>query len=393
MGFNSIATGGGSLTAAAAFGISARVFAAIVLMFASHLSALAQSARPTTAGKSGPNIGAQAFVGRAEATFDLRNRQALTLLAGAPGSTALQMAQDAAIVLADPDDVRVLPIVGKGGPQNILDLLHLKGIDLAITQTDALAALSRGELRGDIKSEQIAYIAKLCNEELHVVARGDIGDLGELAGRAVNFGEQGSGTQFTARRVFAALGIDVREVNLSHADAMARLQRGEISAHVFLGGKPTPDALALERTEGLRLLPITYPPSLEADYLPAKLTHADYPALIGEGQSVDTIAVGAVLTVVNWPAKHERYQISARFVEGLFGKLKGLHEPARHAKWHEMNLPAPVPGIVQFGPAKAWLERELTGTRSKASAESQPSLLQSELKSRSGEGEAEKRLR
>lgn len=391
MGFSSIGMGGGYLTAVAGFGASARIFAAVILTFAVCLTASAQPAR-TPSGKSAGNVGAQDFVSRVASTVDLRKRQSLTLLAGSPGSTALQMAQDAAIVLDDEDDVRVLPIVGKGGPQNISDLLYLKGIDLAITQSDVLAALSRGELGGDVKSEQIAYVAKLCNEELHVVSRGDIGDLGELTGRAVNFGEQGSGTQFTARRVFAALGIEVREVNLSHADAMARLQRGEISAHVFLGGKPTPDALAMERTEGLRLLPITYPPSLEADYLPAKLTHADYPDLIGEGQSIDTIAVGAVLTVVNWPAKHERYQLSARFVEDLFGNLKGLREPARHAKWHEMNLPAPVPGIVQFGPAKAWLERELTGTGSKASA-TQSSLRQSELKDGAGEQEADKRLR
>ncbi|MCV0369249.1 TAXI family TRAP transporter solute-binding subunit [Filomicrobium sp.] len=392
MGFNSIGMGGGYLTTAAGFGVSARIFAAVVFSFAVSLTASAQPARSPAAGKSGGNVDAQAFVSRVASTDDLRNRQSLTLLAGSSGSTALQMAQDASIVLGGADDVRVLPIVGKGGPQNISDLLYLKGIDLAITQSDVLAALSRGELGGDIKSEQIAYIAKLCNEELHVVARGDIGDLGELTGRAVNFGEQGSGTQFSARRVFAALGIEVREVNLSHADAMERLQRGEISAHVFLGGKPTPDALAMERIEGLRLLPIAYPPSLEADYLPAKLTHADYPDLIGEGQSIDTVAVGAVLTVVNWPAKHERYQLSARFVEDLFGNLKGLREPARHAKWHEMNLPAPVPGIVQFRPAKAWLEREVTGARSKASA-TQSSSRQSELTSRSSGGEAEKRLR
>lgn len=304
------------------------------------------------------SISSEVYVAPKIASTARRDRQALTLLAGAPGSTALQMAQDLAIVLGDSESVRIVPVVGRGGPQNLVDLLYLQGIDLAITQADVLAGISRGAFN-NIKSEQIAYIAKLYNAELHVVARESVGTLTELTGQKVNFGEKASGSQFTARRVFAALGLNVQEVNLNHADAMAQLQRGEIAATIFIGGKPDPDAGLIAASQRMRLLPVTYAPELEADYLPAKIGHADYPELIAEGHSIDTIAVGTVLTVFNWPRGDERYRRSALFVESFFARLQALHEPARHGKWREMNIPASVPGIMQFAPAKAWIDREL----------------------------------
>lgn len=313
--------------------------------------------------KAGAKVTAWASAGQATTSAGVAKQRPIMLLAGAPGSTALQMAQDVASVLGGDSKIRVLPVAGRGGVQNVIDLVSLEGIDLAVTQTDVLAGLARGEFGDGIKSDQIAYIAKLGNAEVHVLAREDVRDIAELAGQAVNFGERGSGEQFTARRLFAALGIAVREVNLSHQDAMARLLRGEIAASILIGGKPVPDAVSIGRSQGLRLLPVAYVPTLEAHYLPAKLTHADYPELIGEGASVDTIAVGAALIVANWEVGHERHSSAAQFVESLFGRLRTLQEPARHAKWQEINLPAPVAGIVQFGPAKAWIEREIAAAR------------------------------
>ena len=38
-------------------------------------------------------------------------------------------------------------------------------------------------------------------------------------------------------------------------------------------------------------------------YLPSSLTHADYPALVGEQQPMDTVAVGTVMAVYNWYLK------------------------------------------------------------------------------------------
>ncbi len=94
---------------------------------------------------------------------------------------------------------------------------------------------------------------------------------------------------------------------------------------------------------------------MQEDYLPATLTHEDYPGLIPEGQTVDTIAVGAVLAVFNWPPNSERYRRVAKFTEALFKNFDKFLDKPRHPKWKEVNLAAELPGWERFGAAKELL--------------------------------------
>jgi hypothetical protein len=48
-------------------------------------------------------------------------------------------AADLASVLDDGDDLRILPIVGRGSVQSIADILFLKGVDVGIVRSDTLA--------------------------------------------------------------------------------------------------------------------------------------------------------------------------------------------------------------------------------------------------------------
>jgi len=96
---------------------------------------------------------------------------------------------------------------------------------------------------------------------------------------------------------------------------------------------------------------------LQADYLPAALTNKDYPTLVGPGESVETIAVGAVLVAYNWPRDSDRYQRIAKFVERFFPRLAEFQKPPRHPKWAEANLAATVPGWTRFPAAQEWLQR------------------------------------
>src|SRR5262249_51240325 len=153
-------------------------------------------------------------------------------------------------VLDDGDEMRILPMVGVGGSRNIRDVRFMKGIDLGITQTNLLA---RARQSGEIGAldDKIVYLAKLFNEELHIVVRADsgLGSIDQLAGRTVSLGEPGSGTQVIAHDVMERLGIAVREVNMAGSDAIARLAAGEIDAVALIGGKPIP---AVAQLGGLR---------------------------------------------------------------------------------------------------------------------------------------------
>src|SRR5262249_41040354 len=144
----------------------------------------------------------------------------------------------------------------------------------------------------------------------HLVVRADSGinSIEQLDGQRVNFSDIGSGTQFSTRDIFQRLGIKPIEVNMGQGDAAEALKRGEIAATVLIAGKPTGSTSKLKSADGFRVLPVPYPTQLQQDYLPAELTHSDYPNLIKEGETVDTVAVGAILIAYNWSRDTDRYR-------------------------------------------------------------------------------------
>jgi uncharacterized protein len=286
------------------------------------------------------------------------NANTIALVAGNLHDTYMAIADDLSTVLDDGDNFRILPVIGKGGGQNIRDVRFLKGVDLGITQSILLNSLRRSNEIGSL-DDKLVYIAKLFNEEMHVVVRAESGitELAQLAGRKVNFSDAGSGTQLTSRDVFNRLEIKVHEVNLALADAIEQLKTGEISATVLIAGKPAPALARLKADEGLRFLPVPFGRHLQADYLPATFGHDDYPALLDDGEAIDTVAVGAVLFAYNWPKGSDRYRRIETFVEHFFPKLAEFQKAPRHPKWREANLAAVLPGWTRFEAAEQWLAR------------------------------------
>jgi hypothetical protein len=160
------------------------------------------------------------------------------------------------------------------------------------------------------------------------------------------------------RDIFKALGIEVEEVSMSQSEAFEKVKSGEIAATALIAGKPVRSMAKLGRADGLRFVPIPYSQPLIADYLPTSLTHDDYPDIIPVGQSVDTIAVGAVLIAYNWPKTSvDRYRRVERFVEAFFSKIAEFKKPPRHPKWREVNIAATLPGWTRFEAAQNWLDR------------------------------------
>jgi TRAP-type uncharacterized transport system substrate-binding protein len=303
------------------------------------------------------------------------NDNVLTVMAGSPGSTDLNIAYDIAETLNDGDTLRVLPVVGQGGAQSIKDVLFLRGIDLGITQANILRHYARtGELGTNLVG-QVTYVAKLFNEEVHILARSDVTDITKLEGEAVSLGEAGSSTDVTGRLLLSAMGVNVRAVQLGDADAIEKLKSGEIAAAFFIGGKPAPVLATLKDAGGLKVLPIPYADALENDYYPATLTHADYPELIPNGASVDTVAVCAVLIAFNWPANTARYRRVAKFVDAFFGKFDDFQEPPRHPKWREVNFAATLEGWKRAPAAQAWIDHAKSGVETTASKSSFDSFL------------------
>jgi len=283
------------------------------------------------------------------------NAGTVTIVAATLGSTSTRMVADMTAVFDKGDELRILPVLGRGAEQSITDILYLRGIDFGIVQSDVLSYIKKQGTFGNIQN-RIHFITKLHNQELHIVARKEIKSLKELAGRKVNFGIKGSGSFITASRIFSSMKLSVQTTAFDESNALDKLVLGEIAAMVYVAGKPAPLFEHIRANKGLHLLPVPYNPAL-TEYLPAKFDSRDYPGLVAEGQNVPTIAVRAVLAVFNWRPGTHRYNKVVKFISTLFTNFHELRKPPRHSKWREINIHAKVPGWNRFPPATKWVAR------------------------------------
>jgi TRAP transporter TAXI family solute receptor len=282
------------------------------------------------------------------------NANTVTVMSGTIGGTYVQFGADLASVLDDGENLRVLPIVGRGSVQSLADILYLKGVDVGIARADTLDYLERKGYTKNVK-KQLAYITKLYNEEMHVVAPKSVHTLADLRGKTISVDLPNGGTFVTAMTVFERLGIEANFVFIEQRLAFEKLRKGEIDAMIAVQGRPSKFITQIKDPD-LHLVPVEYGAALQSDYLPAQLTAKDYPALIAPGEQVDTIAVPAILAVYNWEPGSERYRRVQLFTERLFEHLTDLQKPPFHPKWQEVVLNSPLPGWTRFPAAQHWLD-------------------------------------
>jgi len=292
-----------------------------------------------------------------KAISERMNANTLTVVTGTPSGIFSTFGADLSAVLNDGDELRIMGVTSAGAFQNVRDVRFLKGIDLGFTITNILGQYRRTGEIGDL-SDKIVYISRISNDEIHVVTRSNITSFEQLRGLKVNFSTKGSGNQLSAQDIVRALNVDVEEVNLGPPDAFEKLKNGEIAATIFTVGRPAPLIASLKASDGYHLIPIPYVHGLVGDYLPSRLTNADYPNLIPPGQIVETIAAASVLIAYNWPKGSERYRRVDKFVKALFTKFDEFKKPPRHPSWRDVNLAATIPGWKRFEGAEEMLAKD-----------------------------------
>jgi branched-chain amino acid transport system substrate-binding protein len=283
------------------------------------------------------------------------NANTVTLMTGSFGSTYSQMGADLASVLDNGSDFRVLPILGRGSVQAVADILLLKGVDAGIVRKDTLAYLERTDFANNIRN-QFVYVAKMFNEEVHVLAPQMIRSMRDLDGKTVAVDLPDGSTFVTAINVFEHLGIKPHLLYIEPRSALEMLRKGEIDAIMAVEGKPL-QWLGQVNDPNLHLVPVEYDKSLRDEYLPAELSSEDYPNLISKSAPVGTIAAEAVLASYNWQQGSDRYRRLALLVEQLFTHIAQLQRPPYHPKWQELAPLAPVAGWTRFNAAQQWVDR------------------------------------
>jgi TRAP-type uncharacterized transport system substrate-binding protein len=268
----------------------------------------------------------------------------------------MTFADELAQVLDDGDNLRVMPIVTYGAASNLDDLLYLRGVDVAMTQSDVFEYF-RTQRKTPNLENRINYLIRLPLSEMHVLARTEVRSIEDLRGKKVNFGPAGSGSSLTGTIVFNRLGVQVEQVLYDNATALQKLKSGEIAALVRVIGKPIDFFAKIPAGSGIHLVPIPFSETFADYYTVAELTSREYPTLLEDGERIDTIGVPAVLAVYNWPKNADRYRRVQRFVEALFTKWDKFRQPPRHPKWRDVNLAATVPGWNRWSVATDMLRR------------------------------------
>ena len=85
------------------------------------------------------------------------NTNTIAIVSGNINAAWLTIAYDLSAVLDSGDDFRVLPVIGRGGEQNVRDVRYLKGIDLGMTVGPVLTRFRQSGELGNI-DDKIVYI-------------------------------------------------------------------------------------------------------------------------------------------------------------------------------------------------------------------------------------------
>jgi TRAP transporter TAXI family solute receptor len=312
---------------------------------------------------------------------DRKNAWTIGIVGGLMSGSYMRLVDEMASALNDGDNLRILPIVSYGAASNLDDLLYLRGVDAAITQSDVFEYF-RTQRKISGLEQRVQYILRLPISELHILVRHDVQTLEDLRGKKVNFGPAGTGASLTGTILFQRLGINVQEVLIDQSTALQKLQNGEVDAIARVVLKPIDYFSKLPANSGFHLLEIPYTKmadKFEDFYTLGEFTKNEYPNLLEGKDHIDTIAVPAVLAVFNWPAKTERYRKVERLVQYLFNRWDTFQHPPYHPKWRDINLAATVPGWTRFGVAedllkKMQIQQQQAGVQTQPGIQTQPGV-------------------
>jgi TRAP-type uncharacterized transport system substrate-binding protein len=285
------------------------------------------------------------------------NETVLMILGGVPGTPYFRLAHDMVTALGTNHGLRLLAIDAPGGIETLRDLLLLRGIDLALVSANALTYANETTSFGPGLQQRLTYIAQLYGEEVHILVGRGIKSLVDLNGKKIAVPPDDGNSEFSAQDLLRRLRIDAEVVKVAAPDAIDDVRSGAFAALLLVGGKPLRFVAGLPKDGSLRLLAVPSTQPLGDGYLPTGFRSDDYPTLIPDGQTIDTVSISAVLVANNTPKSDESNRRVTRFVPAFFDALSELAGPQWHPKWTEVNLAAPLAGWSRFATAEEWLDR------------------------------------
>ncbi|MEJ2227730.1 MAG: TAXI family TRAP transporter solute-binding subunit [Alphaproteobacteria bacterium] len=287
------------------------------------------------------------------------NQWTVGLVGGLLEGAYLRFAAEISRAVDDGENMRVLGIMTKGSIQNVHDLLYLKGVDVGLVSADTFDDIIKA---GKIRSitDRLQYITQLHVNTLQLLVRSDIKTIKDLAGKKVAVAKKGSSSAALGIKVLKKEGVKADVHMIGWTNGFQKVKTGEFAGvfTAFVKGQTTIFS-SIDPKSGMHLLPISFDKYADEYYVPIFLDHKDYPNLIAEGESIETLGSPVVLAVYNWPRGTDRFRKVARFIEYFFKRFDTLRKPPYHPAWKEINLAAKVPGWKRYWYAEEVLKKYL----------------------------------
>jgi uncharacterized protein len=247
---------------------------------------------------------------------------------------------------------RVLPMRGLGPIANMRDLLHMRGIDMAVVNADILAyARIAGDLPG--VETRLSAVAKLYDKTVYLVAAADVATVADLARRRVLVPGADSDSFVTARALLGTLAIPADLASSSLGDAIGELATGKAQALLLTLETDDATLATLPTGKGLHVLSIPETPALAKIYGRRSLGPGDANGLAPEGAS--TVTVASLLATFNWRPTQFRYGPVVQFVRALPSVVGSLRKSDPKGVWRQLDGRADVPGWPRYEPARPLL--------------------------------------
>ena len=264
------------------------------------------------------------------------------IMTGGPTGTYIKIGQDIAALFSACGQTLTVN-ESAGSLQNFNDVRSRRNTQFGIVQSDVLEFLKTyeaddPEIRAAIRGVRIAF--PLYNEEIHVLARKEIGSLADLKDGRVGIGAAQSGTNLTARLVLEIAGVKSENLVEEKTDeSLAHLLSGDLDAFFYVAGAPA----SLFTDPGIdkarfHLVPMT-DPELRTVYVPATIPAGTYPF---EPDAVDVVAVKAVLMTFDYqPRRNAYHKASCKAVSDLSYLLANNLDELKqngHPKWKSVDF-------------------------------------------------------
>lgn len=264
-----------------------------------------------------------------------------------PGGPISQAIAELSAELDKSGKTRLLSIMGQAGASNLRDLLRFRGADLAILNGDLLASVEIAKNYPGV-GEKLRYVTRLRTQKLVLLARRDIENPAQLAGKKVVAFGPDAVTGFTARNVLGGLGVKSAVTPRDGAAAEAELVQAD-AIFLFAGdARRLPPSIA--RSPDLRPIAIPLTPALGKFYRAAEIQTAGLGAA-PDGERIATIETDTILASFNWQEQQGRYADVAAFIGGFFAAIPRLRADHPASIWNETDPRVAVPGWRQYGPA------------------------------------------